>query len=444
MVASAALRQYDVCRILALMTGFRAVDLRRAFAVLVLVLLAVAAAAAARAQAQPGLLVGVDEDQFKWVRNGEPLQAAVADLGLGAVRITQRWTPGQTRISAVDLGGLLHAVAPFKGTGVRVVLSVFGGAADAPQDAAARAQYCGYVRSILVAVPDIGDVAIWNEVNSPMFWRPQFGGGAAVAPASYEALLEACYGTLHTARPGLNVITSLAPRGNDDPRFDQAVRGSPARFALGVGAAYRAGGRQVKIFDTWGQNVYGLNSAERPWRSHPKSGNLSQGDYPALIDALWQAFSGTRQPLPGEGGVTVWFLEDGFQTAVDPAHAALYHGRENAGKTLAPASRTVDPAHPADDSPAPDQGTQLADALRLAYCQPGVGAFFNFMLADESDLGGWQSGVLWADWSRKPAYAAFHDAIQQVRSGTISCGALKGGSAGGTQATLVATTRRPG
>ena len=96
---------------------------------------------------------------------------------------------------------------------------------------------------------------------------------------------------------------------------------------------------------------------------------------------------------------------------------ALYHGTENAAKTLPPVSRNVDPAHPADDSPAPDQGTQLADALRLAYCQPGVGAFFNFMLADEPDLGGWQSGVLYPDWSRKPSYTAFRDAVQQVRSG---------------------------
>ncbi len=343
--------------------------------VIVLALLLVAAGAAGRAQAQPGLLVGVDEDQVKWVRNAEPLQSAVTDLGLGAVRITQRWTPGQAKISPVDLGGLLHAVAPFKGTGVRI---------------------------------------------------------------------EACYGTLHTARPGLNVITSLAPRGNDDPRFGSLVWGSPARFALGLGAAYRAGGRQVKIFDTWGQNVYGLNSAERPWRAHPRSGNLSQGDYPALIDALGRAFSGTRQPLPGEGGVTVWYLEDGFQTTIDPARVALYHGNENAAKTLPPVSRNVDPAHPADDSPAPDQGTQLADALRLAYCQPGVGAFFNFMLADEPDLGGWQSGVLYPDWSRKPSYTAFRDAVQQARSGTVNCAALEGGSSGGTQATLVATTRKPG
>ena len=412
--------------------------------VVVLALLLVVAGAAGRAQAQPGLLVGVDEDEFKWVRNAEPLKSAVTDLGLGAVRITQHWTSGQAKISPVDLGALLHAVGPFKGTGVRIVLSVLGGPTDVPQDAAARGQYCGYVRSILVAVPDIVDVAIWNEVNSPMFWTPQFVNGAAVAPASYEALLEACYGTLHTARPGLNVITSLAPRGNDDPRFGNVVWSSPASFALGLGAAYRAGGRQVKIFDTWGQNVYGLNAAERPWRAHPRSGNLSQGDYPALIDALGRAFAGTRQPLPGEGGVTVWFLEDGFQTTIDPARVALYHGKENAARTLPPVSRIVDPAHPAAASPAPDQGTQLADALRLAYCQPGVGAFFNFMLADEPDLGGWQSGVLYPDWSRKRSYTAFRDAVQQVRSGALNCAALKGGNSGGTQATVVATTRKPG
>ena len=41
---------------------------------------------------------------------------------------------------------------------------------------------------------------------------------------------------------------------------------------------------------------------------------------------------------------------------------------------------------------APDQATQLSDALQVAYCQPAVAAFFNFELADEANLGGWQSG----------------------------------------------------
>lgn len=417
--------------------------LRLCRALTLLALIVVAACIGGQASAQPGLLVGVDEDQFKWARNAEPLQSALMDLGLGAVRITQRWTPGQTKISAVDLGGLAHAVAVVKPTGARIVLSVYGAPADTPQDADSRAQYCGYVRSILIGVPDILDLAIWNEVNSPMFWRPQFDRGSAVAPASYEALLEACYGPLHAARPGLNVITSLAPRGNDDPRFPGAVGSSPWRFVRGLGAAYRASGRPVKIFDTFGQNVYGLNSAERPWRVHPKSGNLSQGDYPILIEALYRAFAGTRQPVPGEGGVTVWFLEDGFQTPVDPARLAAYHGRENATILVPSAGKASDPPAPSDSSPAPDQATQLADALRLAYCQPGVGAFFNFMLADESDLGGWQSGVLWADWSRKPSYAVLHDTIQQIRAGAVNCGKLKGGSAGGTQTGLAATTRKP-
>ena len=36
---------------------------------------------------------------------------------------------------------------------------------------------------------------------------------------------------------------------------------------------------------------------------------------------------------------------------------------------------------------APDQASQLATALRLAYCQPRVEAFFNFLLVDEPSLG---------------------------------------------------------
>jgi hypothetical protein len=200
----------------------------------------------------------------------------------------------------------------------------------------------------------------------------------------------------------------------------------------------------VKIFDTFGQNVYGLNSAERPWRAHARDSNLSQGDYPRLINALSSAFRGTRQPLPGEGDVTIWYLEDGFQSVVEPARAPSYHGKENASKLVQALSTTVDPAHPDEDSSAPDQATQLADALRLAYCQPGVGAFFNFMLADEVDLAGWQSGVLWADWTRKPSFSALAAAIQQTRSGAVNCATLKGGTAGGTQAMLATTTGKAG
>jgi hypothetical protein len=73
-----------------------------------------------------------------------------------------------------------------------------------------------------------------------------------------------------------------------------------------------------------------------------------------------------------------------------------------------------------------DQAVQLRDALLLAYCQPEVGAFFNFELLDEGRLEGWQSGVLWRDGEEKPAYSAFRAAIGLVASGDIDCASVPG------------------
>ena len=110
-------------------------------------------------------------------------------------------------------------------------------------------------------------------------------------------------------------------------------------------------------------------------------------------------------------------MEQGFQTAVPEDKRALYSGAETERLALAPvAGRST-----ASTEPAPDQATQLADAVRLASCQPAVGAIFNFELADEPDLSGWQSGVLWADRTPKPSYAAFKDAIADSAAGKVDC-----------------------
>ena len=115
-------------------------------------------------------------------------------------------------------------------------------------------------------------------------------------------------------------------------------------------------------------------------------------------------------------------MEDGFQTRVVPDRSRFYVGRENDPWTLdagdlgrRTAGRVV------------DQATQLADAMRLAYCQPYVGAFFNFFLADESSLSGWQSGLLWSDWQPKPSYAAFARTVADVNRGWVDCAAYGGG-----------------
>ena len=71
-----------------------------------------------------------------------------------------------------------------------------------------------------------------------------------------------------------------------------------------------------------------------------------------------------------------------------------------------------------------------------AYCQPGVGAFFNFLLADEPSLAAWQSGVLWADWTPKPSFDALSEVVAQVRAGAIDCATVRGAPAADRSSTV--------
>jgi len=381
----------------------------------------VAALAAPAAHAGDGLVVGVSEDMMKW----SPTRPAVvrghmARLGIGAVRVTLRWSPGETSPRGSTMVALRRAQATARGR--RLVLAVYSKARKAPMIARRRHEYCTYVASLLALAPRVNDVVIWNEPNSSRFWQPQFGpdGSNAAAPA-YELLLAECWDVLHAVRPGVNVIAASAPRGNDDPAADHPSQ-SPVAFYTALAAAYRASGRDRPIFDTVGHNPYPNTSAEPPWVRH-QGGTIGEGDYGKLVSLLRTGFGGTAQPVPGTG-LTIWYMEDGFQTRVAPGLSRDYAGRESDQWALDPIThegRTAAARRRADD-----QATQLADALRLAYCQPYVGAFFNFLLADERGLGGWQSGLLWANWQPKPSYRAFAHAVADIRRGWVDCAGFGG------------------
>jgi hypothetical protein len=386
--------------------------------------LVLAGVLAGTARAGQGLLVGVADDTLKW-SDKPTAQRAITyshDLGLRAVRVTVPWTPGQTQLGILDRRPIDRMILATWGGGLRVVLAVYGNADAAPQTDAQRDFYCQFVASLLHRYPGVHDVVIWNEPNSSRFWRPQFGAdGRSAAPAAYEALLAHCWDVLHTARPGVNVIAASAPRGNDNPSASSNVSHSPVVFYRKLGQAYRASGRRLPIFDTVGHNPYPVTNAERPWTRHPGSTTVSEGDYAKLIGVLQEAFGGTGQPLPGQRGVSIWYMEQGFQTTVDPAKTAFYRGRETVGQVLPPFFALA--AARAPGGLAPDQATQLSDALQLAYCQPAVSAFFNFELADEANLAGWQSGLLWSDLTPKPSYVAFRSAVRRVASGRVDCAA---------------------
>jgi hypothetical protein len=341
------------------------------------------------ARAGPGLLVGVDDDGLKWQAAGDFL-APVQDLGLGAVRVTFRWRPGRTRPSFSDSGELANIAAA--ATMTKVVVEVGAGRPSVPpRTRRQRAQYCAYLVRLLRAAPGVKDVVIWTEANQPRFWRHPDA-------RAYVALLARCYDALHRARRDVNVIASVGPH--------KRIRGAiaPARWYRQLGAAFRASGRRRPIFDTVGHNAYPDSPFEPPWTVHRRGGSIDEGDYARLMRVLSRAFHGTAQPLPGRRGVTIWYLEDGYQSSVGDRRRA-YRGRENVAELLDPGF----------------QGWQLQASVRLAYCQPAVGAFFNFQLRDDPDLVGWQSGVLYADGTPKPAYDLLKDAVYDVAAGTVAC-----------------------
>jgi hypothetical protein len=319
------------------------------------------------AGAQPGLLLGVDDDSLKWYAHTSSLLSIYRTLGLDAVRVTVNWpadASARTELQRVATAG----------RSIRVVLALTGSADTPPLDAAARDDYCGYAASILRRYPWIHDVAIWTEPNSSLFWKPHRGAAAA-----YEELLATCWDALHAVQPDANVIATSAPHAG------------PGDWYAALGRAYRASGRTQPVFDTIGHNAYPADSAEPPGARHAHA--IDEGDLGRLVKALRKAF-GAVPPI--------WYLEDGFQSSGGPP---LYAGIETDRRPVS------------ED----EQAAQLAAAVRLAYCQPGVTGFFNFELRDDASLAGWQSGLLRPDWSRKPAFTAYLQTLVAARSGELDC-----------------------
>jgi hypothetical protein len=234
------------------------------------------------------LLVGVDDDTLKWTPFPLTVVRRQQALGANAVRVWVPWR-GEAAPNATRQVELARAETAARRTDV--VLAVFGFGADTPLTPRAQARFCGYARAALDRVPDARAIVVWNEANSPTFWRG--------TPAQYESLLARCYDELH--RRGLVVLDSTASAHN------------PVAFLDDVAAAYRASGRTRPLVDAFGHNPYPLTSLEAPDVVH-RGDFLGEGDYVRLAATLRGGFGGTP---------VIWYLEDGFQTdAVTPVQQA--------------------------------------------------------------------------------------------------------------------------
>jgi hypothetical protein len=344
------------------------------------------------------IIVGVTDDTAKWMVRQDGIVGVHRDLRLMAVRVTVPWQPSQARPTKLQ-EVYLQRIRRMTQLNDRVILAVYNTARFAPTTRVERNRYCGFVQGAIKHVPLIHDVEIWNEANSPTYW-PESAGAA-----SYTKLLARCF--LHSRPFPINVISSTASRHD------------PAGFVFGVGETYRSLGRSRPLFDTFGHNPYPENSAEPPYALHTGSDLIGEGDYETLLNVLHTAFDDTAQPVPGDRGVTIWYVEDGFQTVPPRDKLRYYRGRENDHHAL-----------PAVSNDSVDQATQLRDAILLAYCQPAVSGFLNFGLLDEDRLGGWQAGLLYRDGTRKPSYDTFKAAIAEVRRRDTDCSKVRGAPQG--------------
>ena len=182
-----------------------------------------------------------------------------------------------------------------------------------------------------------------------------------------------------------------------------------------------------------------MNAAEPPWVRHDDPATVSQADLPRLLAALTASI---RRHGPtacrARARPSVWYMENGFQTTVPRHKRHHYNGEETDHWAVPPvAPEGIEPWFR-------DQASQLRDSLLLAYCQPEVGAFFNFELIDEDRLAGWQSGVLWRDGTRKPSYDAFREAVALVQSGKIECATVAGAGGAIPEAPPTAEAGSPG
>jgi hypothetical protein len=353
------------------------------------------------ALAGPSLRVGAAEDAAKW-GNASAEMARAQQAGFDTVRLTEQWSAGQTAPPAAEASALQAAVAAAAARGIAPVVAVYNtGSSSTPSTPELQAQFAAFAAAVASSLPQVTTFIVGNEPNSNLYWLPQFdAAGNDVAAVAYEQLLASTYDAIKQVRPDASVVGgALESRGGDNPSGSKPTH-SPTSFIRDLGAAYRASGRTKPIMDVFDQHVYADTSALPPSMAHPNTTTIAEADYGKLVALLGQAFDGTKQP---GSTLPILYGEFGVESAVPAAKTGAYTGSEVAA--------TVDEA---------TQAAYYVQAFKLALCQPNVIGILDFHVVDESALGGWQSGVYYADGTAKSSLAAVRDAAAAARGGTLT------------------------
>jgi hypothetical protein len=223
-------------------------------------------------------------------------------------------------------------------------------------------------------LPSVKEWLAWNEPNNPLFLSPQYAktskGWVIQSAADYARICNAVYSGVHASLfVGERVACGgTAPRGNNDP---SSLRPSvsPLAFLRGV---KKAG---LKTFDAWAHHPYYAGPSDQPTmkpvtaKGAPATA-VTLGNIGDLIHLVTQLYGNKR----------IWITEYGYQTnPPDPLFGVSYA----------------------------KQALYLKQAFGIARKSPRIDMMLWFLLKDEPNLSGWQSGLITYAGKKKPSFNAF-------------------------------------
>ncbi len=225
--------------------------------------------------------------------------------------------------------------------------------------------------------------AIWNEPNQPMFLRPQFNNkGQPVAPRIYRGLFQAGYRGLQ--RAGIGHPKVLMGEVQPDEKFLPNFRKgllydavSPIGFlrgALCLNAHYRKAPTCGPL-PAYGFSIHPYITAAGPYHQPPNPNDVTIGTLGRIVTALNRA--GRAHAIKAR--LPLYLTEFGVRSKPEPG----------------------------DGVPLGEQAAFDAISERIAWANPRVASFSQYLLQDAVLKTGPQTGLETLRGRKKPLYFGF-------------------------------------
>jgi hypothetical protein len=219
-------------------------------------------------------------------------------------------------------------------------------------------------------LPAVRKWMAWNEPNNPVFLRPQWalvgGKNIPIAAKMYAAMCTAVWAGVHSTG-----VKETVACGGTDPRGNNRARSYRASIApLTFLAALKHYGLTGNHFDVYAHHPYYSSPTESPTTMPKAKSVVTLANINVLISQLTREY----------GHKTLWITEYGYQTRPPDPHFGVSWAK---------------------------QAKYLSQAYALARRNPRIGLMTWFLLRDEKNISGWQSGLETYSGKKKPAYYAF-------------------------------------